>query len=185
MTPAQAQQVSNEVQPSLAALANIEKSIEPANLKLKVLVASIQQGLAEAKQRGDSAADLVRLYSRLRTAQDIIMLPFKDLSNLEGMLAKKLIPEAFDREQLKTLTTVDGDRVTTTMKLYASIQAAKRAEAYEWLRANGHEAMIAETVNASSLSAFAKAEVAEGRELPEEIFTVHIEPAISLTRAKK
>lgn len=156
--------------------------VEQAFIKLNI---AIRQAMAEIKGHGDRAAHLVQIYSKLRTAQDILTVQIKDFSTVLDVVGSVLIPEAFEREQLQTLTTQEGDRMTVIMKLYASIPAEKREEAYKWLREHGHEDIIQETVNASSLSAFAKAELAEGRELPDDIFSIFTKPSATLTRKKK
>jgi hypothetical protein len=43
-------------------------------------------------------------------------------------------------------------------------------------------ALVKETINASTLAAFAKAELEEGRELPDDIFNVYIMPNTSVTK---
>lgn len=158
------------------------KPVEDALIGLNDAVIDV---LREAKKHGDRAAHLVQIYAKMRTAQDILSVQLKTFSDNLGLLADRLIPDAFEREALQTLTTRDGDRATITQKLYASVLAAKREEAYKWLRANGHEALVQETINSSSLTVFAKAELAEGRELPDDIFSIFTKPALSFTKAKK
>lgn len=46
-------------------------------------------------------------------------------------------------------------------------------------------AIVKETINASTLAAFAKSEMEEGRELPDDIFNVYIMPNTSVTRVGK
>jgi len=144
----------------------------------------VQSLLDEAKDRGDVAAELVQLYSYIRTVKEHIDELFKHTDTMLAALVSVRIPEAFEREQLQTLTTAEGDRATVVQKLYASILAEKREQAFEWLRDNGHESLITEVVNAQTLSAFARAEAEQGRELPEEVFTTHQKPTVTLTRSK-
>jgi len=54
-----------------------------------------------------------------------------------------------------------------------------------WLRANGHEGIIIETVNSSTLSAFAKSQLEEeGVDLPDDIFKIGTSPYTSITKVK-
>lgn len=54
---------------------------------------------------------------------------------------------------------------------------------HEWLRETGNEALITETVNASSLASFAKQYVQEfGRDLPPDIFKVTNTTYLSVTK---
>lgn len=93
-------------------------------------------------------------------------------------------PSRLDAEECKTFNT-DDSRVTRTAKVYAAIPGDKREAAYEWLRANGYEGLIQETVNSSSLSGAAKEMMANGNELPEDLFSVHTKDGISITRKRK
>ena len=140
--------------------------------------------LLRTREEGNRAADLVQLYSYARTVLENINDALKAVAGVVDELGSVHIPEAYERENLQTLTTTDGDRLTVITKMFASLPADKREAGFEWLRANGHDALIVETINASSLSAFAKAEIAEGRELPDDIFTTHIKPSVTLTRGK-
>lgn len=111
----------------------------------------------------------------------------KVVSEFNGRIAygkEVAMPARLDDEECQTFNT-DRARVTRTAKLYASIPADKRDEAYQWLRDNGLEALIQETVNASSLSAAAKEMMATGNELPEDMFKVHTKDSVSLTNKQK
>jgi hypothetical protein len=94
------------------------------------------------------------------------------------------MPARLDAEECKTFNT-DDSRVTRTAKVYASIPGDKREAAYQWLRDNGYEGLIQETVNSSSLSGAAKEMMANGNELPEDLFSVHTKDGISITRKRK
>jgi hypothetical protein len=128
----------------------------------------------------------------------------KRLTGDDGVLAgvKKRVnyvkevtmPERFDAEQVKTFNT-DRWRVTKTTKLMASINGqagvypdghefAGQPLAYGWLRDHDYGSLIKPTVNASSLSAAAKELVENGMELPEEMFRVHTQISISITKKR-
>lgn len=143
------------------------------------------QTLNQVRENGDLALELVTVYIVLRMIKNHLDEAMKLVDAQIDRLSKTAIPEAFEREGAKTITTLDGDRVTVTEKLYASIPAPKREEAFNWLRDNGHESLIVQTVNSSSLSAFAKAELELGRDLPDGLFTTHLQNSVSLTASKK
>jgi hypothetical protein len=150
----------------------------------KALNQAVSAAMAEIQRYGDRAAHLAQLFRQLRTARDILDEQLKQFNNALSHVEGGLLPESFDREQLQTLTLSNGDRVTIVQKLYASIGPDGKDAAYAWLHDNGHGDLIQETINSSSLSAFAKQELAEGRELPENIFATFIKPSTSLTRKK-
>ena len=94
------------------------------------------------------------------------------------------MPTRMDDEECKTFNT-DDFRVTRTARLFASIPGDKQEAAYAWLRENGYEALIKETVNSSALSGAAKELMEKGEELPEDLFSTHTKDNISITRKKK
>lgn len=94
------------------------------------------------------------------------------------------MPARLDDEECQTFNT-ERARVTRTARTYASIVNEQKEAAFLWLRENGLEALIQETVNASSLSGAAKERMAEGHELPEDLFKVHIKDSVSLTNKQK
>lgn len=108
----------------------------------------------------------------------------KALSEVKAKLAfakEVSMPQRMDAEAVKTFNT-DNFRVTRTARVFASITAEQIENAYDWLRKNGYESLIKETVNSSSLSAAAKELMQEGEELPEEFFKVHMKDGISITK---
>lgn len=145
---------------------------------------TLSRDLDKAKKGG--AAALARLYSVSRLHFEILGEQLKEVGKLIDLMNRVYIPEAFEAEKIQTLTdALTGDRVTIGQRLLASIPAEHREAAYDWLRKNGHESLIQETVNASSLSAFAKAQLEVGVELPDELFKTTILNQVSLTRGKK
>jgi hypothetical protein len=54
----------------------------------------------------------------------------------------------------------------------------------DWLRNTGNESLIQETVNSSTLAAFAKSKTEEeGKELPSDIFKTSVMTYTSITKA--
>lgn len=107
-------------------------------------------------------------------------------NKLKGRLryiSEVTLPERFDHEQVKTFNT-EKWRVTKLTKVMASIPADKKEQAFEWLEQNDLGSLIKPTVNASSLSGAAKEIMEKGEELPEELFNVHMQPGISVTKLK-
>jgi len=93
------------------------------------------------------------------------------------------LPERMDEEKVKTFNT-DRFRVTRTTGVFASILPDQKDAAYEWLEKNELGDLIIPTVNASTLSATAKAMLEEGKELPEDIFRTHFKNGVSVTMKK-
>lgn len=82
------------------------------------------------------------------------------------------IPQLMESLQVKTATFAGLGRVQTAADLYASTREGQKAAAMQWLRDCGYADMITETYNASSLKALFRRQLAEGVDIPEEIFNV-------------
>ena len=76
-------------------------------------------------------------------------------------------------------------RITVSQVVKASILTEQKESAYLWLRREGYDAVVKETVNASTLSAIAKEKIESGNELPKTVFNVHTSERISLTKLNK
>lgn len=127
------------------------------------------------------AVDVVAAFDTVVAALD------KASSEIKERLAyarEVAMPARMDDEECKTFNT-DDFRVTRTARIFASIPSDKQEAAYQWLRENGLEALIKETVNSSALSGAAKEMIEKGEELPEELFSTHTKNGISITRKRK
>lgn len=93
------------------------------------------------------------------------------------------IPERFKAEDIKSFNT-DRFRVTRTSRVFASILPDTLPDAYQWLRDNEYDSIIKETVNASTLSATAKELMENGKELPDDLFRVHLKDGTSITKKR-
>ena len=85
----------------------------------------------------------------------------------------------FQNQGVKTIKLDDGKRVTVNVRWSASTVDMQKA--MEWMRQTGNDGLIIETINARTLTSFAKAETLAGRPLPEELFNVGTAQHISVT----
>ena len=65
---------------------------------------------------------------------------------------------------------------------YCNVLAENRERLHNWLRDTGQDALITEYVQPSTLKAFAKEELSQGRPLPDFINTQMVPTASTLTR---
>lgn len=127
----------------------------------------------------------IRNFDDVRHAVDQIKEVREALAELSDTLSREVIPEAMREEGIKTVTIIDVGRVTISSRYSASIIEGKKAEAFTWLRQSGNGSLIQETVNAGTLSAFAKNLLEEnGRELPSDMFKTGSMAYTSITKAK-
>tara|TARA_R110001599_G_scaffold315495_1_gene524281 strand:- start:173 stop:733 length:561 start_codon:yes stop_codon:yes gene_type:complete len=61
----------------------------------------------------------------------------KDLEESEKYFSQVVIPDMMNAMNLKTMKLKDGSEIEISNKFFANALAAKRAEAYQWLRENG------------------------------------------------
>jgi hypothetical protein len=111
---------------------------------------------------------------------------FKPFKNEFEQIKTVKLPSAMEREGVSTISLDDmKKRITVSSRFTASIKPDMKEEAYEWLRNNGLEDLITNTVNASTLSAAAKNMMEEkNKELPADKFNLAIIPTTSVTAIK-
>jgi hypothetical protein len=118
---------------------------------------------------------LHRLNARVGEELEPLVNLFKKFKELE-------VPATFEADKITHVPLEEGFRVGLSSRLFASIPAGKREQAYQWLRDNGLGDLITATVNAGTLSAAAKEMMEEkNEELPKELFTVALVPNTSVT----
>lgn len=175
----------------------VSKSVDtPANAELKEAYKDFKlrmTGLLAVLQRASksttgeetgTAAQTALEYIVLKDMADKLEEAIKPFKATVSLFKEKRVPDAFEAEGVTTLNLANGYRITTTSQARASIRAEAKEMAYQWLRDHEMEALISETVNASTLSATARQLMEEGRELPDELFSVHIQNGTSVTKTR-
>lgn len=170
----------------------IQKHIAPARRGIEDAVNRVNQlhqGLSKlldaVVEEGAASSALTDLYVLVREAKERLAEATQMIGGLHDSLKFKHLPEALDREDTTSKTTESGYRITLTEVVRASIKSDRRPSAYSWLRENDLGDLIQETVNASTLAAFAKNYMREhGKDLPDNLFTVHVQPQVSLTKVR-
>jgi hypothetical protein len=179
-----AKDIEEKPAPTLEAMSRIETGQDYCVKSIQALIKIIRITMDEAESKGNRAPDLIALYRRVYNADEVLSEVMKTLGALKDIFKYKLLPEAYEREGISTLTTSERDRVNVVAGIRASILAEDRSEVYRWLRDNGHGSIIQETVNSGTLVSFVKAELEQNRGVHEKI---KVEPvgAASLTRGTK
>lgn len=130
-----------------------------------------------------TVTDLCRIYDDVRGLHEAMEEAEKALSKLKQHLGVTVLPRRFNEEGVGNMSVKDlGARFTINTRLNASMAANKEA-AMAWLRENGYEALIQETVNASTLAKFAgEYTVEQGKDLPADLFRVTTVQYVSRTK---
>ena len=113
--------------------------------------------------------------ARMKDLQDRKAALEDSLTEINKELDKirtKEIPEAMEALELRNATFEGLGRVQLATDLYASTKEGKKEAAIQWLQDCGYENMIVETYNASSLKALFRRMIADGAEIPEDVFNV-------------
>jgi hypothetical protein len=106
----------------------------------------------------------------------------KRINTAYDLLSRDIVPEAMRHNKVKTVTVEGIGRVTISHRYSCSM--LDKEKAMDWLRGNGLEGIIIETVNSSTLSATAKDMLLnEGKEMPPELFKTGTSPFTSITKA--
>lgn len=124
--------------------------------------------LAELKQRKRELED------ELKEVNAKIGRVDQELSNL--MLEEEL--QSFNR---------NGQTFYVNTKTYASAVPERKQDLFAWLKNHGYGDMVAETVNANTLSAFVREMLSETDQLPEdleELVNVYEKTTVGIRKAK-
>lgn len=127
--------------------------------------------------------EVIKHFDQMRRVNAIIKESRKVLEELEQTFSREYVPDAMREAKVKTITLEGVGRVTVSHRFSCTIHTDKQV-GHDWLKENGYGDLVTETVNSSTLAAFAKnlLEV-EGKELPDEIFKVGTSPYTSITKA--
>ena len=138
------------------------------------------------KQRKRGAIASARSFVVLHRLKDKFEALDKAFSALYQEFKSQVLPEIFESEGITSLPLAEGYRVGIRHDTRASIRKGMKDAAYAWLRENGLDDLVTETVNSSTLSAAAEFELEEHcREFPEDLFNVVLVPTTSVTVTRK
>lgn len=120
-------------------------------------------------------------FDALRIAIEQIKQAREALQEITDHLSKEIVPTSMRNAGVKTVTVEGVGRVTVSHRYSCSI--IDKDGGYKWLRDNEYGSLIVETVNSSTLSAFAKNLMeTEGKELPDNLFKVGTQAFTSITK---
>lgn len=148
--------------------------------KLKPLLVE-QMAAAEKGGAIPLARAFVAYHRMMERSKDLL----KPMTELFDEYKELKVPAILEQAGVTNVPLEEGFRVGASYRFVASIIKDKRDEAYAWLRKHKLGDLIAETVNAGTLSAAAKVLREEKNiELPAEFFTTADLPNTSVTKTK-
>ena len=122
-----------------------------------------------------SMEELRSYCARMRVLQeqkDALEVDLSEVNKELDLLRTKKIPELMESMELRNVTIEGIGRVQLAADIYASTREGKKDAAMQWLRDLGYDNMIQETYNSSSLKALLRRMLAEGVDIPDDIFNV-------------
>lgn len=175
----------------------------------------LYKALAEIVDGTEKVAEIAESFVVVKGSAETLHEAIKNLNKLKEHISYTKLPEAFFEEEIKTLTTESGYRITISSRMSVTFQQVEvdrdwladqpwaeefvtrisnqpdlrvtgKMAGYEWLKAHDMGALIQETVNASSLSSAIKELIEEeGKDPPDQIFSVKPAPFASVTKVKR
>lgn len=157
------------------------KQIEQLTPQVRQAVEDLQTAIVGV--RVGELAPALRFYKAAKDAYDIFELQRKKIGELLEGLSRNTIPEMMVEAEVRTITLDDiGYRFTVSHRWSCTIQ--DKDAGIPWLKANGYEALVFETVNAQTLAGWAKKMVEEeGKEPEPSIFKTGTMAYTSVTKA--
>lgn len=126
---------------------------------------------------------LIRYFDWVRRLHDLMQETKKLYDAIHDALSREYVPDAMRRAGVKTVNVIDVGRVTISHRFSCSM--IDKEKGMEWLRANGLDGIIIETVNAATLGATAKDLLENhGRDLPGDLFKTSTSAFTSITKSK-
>lgn len=93
------------------------------------------------------------------------------------LLRRRRIPSMMEDNHIENIN-INGIKVRIGDELFISIPSEERDNAYKWLELHGYADLITNTINSSTLKAWAKESIKEGQHIPENMFKITIMPIV-------
>ena len=87
-------------------------------------------------------------------------------------LSMRVIPDKMMEQGVTNITVAGVGRLQTRSDIRCSVKMGNRDNLHEWMRNNGMEEMLQETIAPSTLKAWVRECIAEGLEYPEELLEI-------------
>ena len=136
---------------------------------------------------GDHVA-IIKHFNQVRIAAEQIKEAREAINDISDNLSRVVIPDTIanlkERTGEKPPFNIEGvGRVSVAYRFSCSM--LDKDQGINWLKSEGHGGIVQETVNSSTLAAFAKDMLEnQGYELPPGIFKIGTSPYTSITKAK-
>lgn len=127
--------------------------------------------------------ELLREFKAAKDFKEACDLLAKESGRLYDYLRLALVPERFEEDGISNMKVDGVGRVQLAGDLYAGIIKGSEEKAFEWLGDNGRGDLVKQTVNNSSIKAVLKKMLADGEEIPAELFKAEPFTRASIVKA--
>ena len=131
-------------------------------------------------------ASYKEIAERVKYLDEVIKGLDKETSGLKkerDYLKQEVLPEKMDADDLQTVNVKGVGRISVRQEMRCSTKAEYKQPFQQWLRSIGADALITETVNASTMKAFIKERIQQGEDYPEEMLNLHCFQQAVITKA--
>lgn len=139
---------------------------------------------AREKLKGKKAKVIAATWIKVRDELAEVSARKSTLSAWEEIIAMEALPDALEKEGVDMAEWAGIGKVTTEAVVFATVLKSNRDAFYAWLRKHKLGDLITETVNSSTLKAWVKTRMAEGKPLPKDLLKVTPATKAKLTRSK-
>lgn len=98
------------------------------------------------------------------------------------VLRLEVIPERMDSDGIENLKVEGIGRVTLTADMFVSVKGGAKQGLFDWLSGQGLGDLVQPTVNASTLKAFVKRRMKEGKDVPSDFLNITPVTRASITK---
>jgi len=124
---------------------------------------------------------VIRYYAQIKDVVEEMEAIKTTYEALKQKLSRDTVPDAMRRDKIKNIAVFGVGMVSIGHRFSCSM--LDKTEGFKWLRKNKLGDLIIETVNSSTLSAWANKRLTmEGKELPSDIFKTSTSPYTSITK---
>lgn len=136
-------------------------------------ISANEQGDYSAKYATMTIPELAAELKRLKGELDVMGAEKTEIQKQYDYLSISVLPDRMDEEGIESVKIAGVGRLQTSSDIQCNIPSENRESVQNWLRENGHAAMITESVNASTFKAWVKEQMKNENEYPKDLIKVH------------
>jgi hypothetical protein len=133
---------------------------------------------------GKSIEDLCKAMLECQQKKDELEEQLKEVNAAFDVLRLELIPAECENRGIEGLKIAGIGRLTLTGDMYVRPVADQQGEFFKWLRKNKVGDLIKETIAPSTLKAFVKSRLKQGKPVPDEFVKTTPFTRASITKAR-